>query len=133
MTAKKTTAVDTEMMVLDTRNVSKAHKFTLITDNGTEEGARKVFTIRPLGSDDYLKILDMKTRSQALQKQGKDTTGKMQAKFTEEIYDMIAKLVTPQKEFMAVVQKMKAANAGFGYHMLMDNLTSMVMPDIEKR
>lgn len=131
MTAKKTTAVDTEMMVLDTRNVSKAHKFALITDNGTEDGARKVFTIRPMGSDAYMQILDMKTKAQALQKQGKASTEKIQEKYTQDIYDLIAKLVTPQKEFQAIVQKMKAANAGFGYHMLMDNLSNMIMPDIE--
>lgn len=132
MTAKKTP--DTETLVIDTRKASKQQRFNLIVPDPKgkiEDGITLEFTIKPLGSDVYMKLTDQQSRIETLRKQGKLNTKKAEAEFRDSINEAIYNLVTPNDEFRAQMQRLKN-RAGFIYEMTMNALADMVMPDIKR-
>lgn len=128
----QTTEQDDDMLVLDTRKASKKQKFRMVVeDKDNPDGETIEFTIKPLGSDTYMALMDMQARIAGLKKTGKLDMKKAENEYREAMFKAIADLVTPNDVFKEQMRKLKS-QAGFAYNMTMEALGDIVMPDIKR-
>lgn len=113
-------------MILDTRGMSEVKSFTMIVDDGTPEGEKLDFTIKPLTSDSYLKMVENQAKLQSLKDKG------VTAKTLSAAQKVMDDIVTPLIEPADVFHDWAETAGGFAYRAVMDRVTALAIPKVEK-
>lgn len=110
------------MKILDTREASREHAFALILDDGTSEGEKVTFTIKPLTLDVYMKIRENQQKLMALD--GKPSKKAMQE--SQKIIDSaVIPLVEPADRFTEFLD----TTTPFTRRIVLDNVEALAIPN----
>ena len=106
--------------VFDTRNIEQATSFTVKSSFGDYE-----FTVSPLPLSAYNRLVDSQVKNQSLQQ-----SGGLDVKQINEFQKLATRLVEPLIEPQPQFQEWKAKTTEIAYKTVMDNVISMVMPNL---
>lgn len=116
---RKTT---TNELVIDTRNASRPKPFAITVDDGTPEGKRLEFTIKPLTADSYLDIIAYQKQLSNL---GKPGASREEIKEGRAAVDAI---IRPLIEPADIFTEWADSVSEFDYCVAMDRIAGYAMP-----
>lgn len=119
-------------LIIDTRGAGKIKHFAmLVDDDKAKDGSKKlIFSVKPMGSDVYLKIVDAKQKAQALTAKGGTVPEKMRKEFRDTMEEACVATVTPNDTFRAQLRRLKAQHADFAVSLVIDQIANLAMPNI---